>query len=270
MERHTFSIEPYIDQGGILGAELEVNEKAASSVMRRTALRRDVLVAREYGQRFNNVVGLSELAIVPSRPVFKLVGETSVSNLSKTPRQWIIGISDNRLHDEVDTWLSKNFKRGDQISGSDIYRRQYFRRLRESLGEAIFEAFWNEKIDVFSSSVKFSSEKYFLGLSTLSGAVVGGYLAYDGAMSQIELLGENNPMTIVYFVETVSGGLVFLITGLTVGNRIRSKFVESKRNVEPEILKSYEHFIPNLQILSLFAGNTSLTLNANKLIRLKS
>ena len=51
MEREgprNFSIEPYVEASGILGDRLVVDEASASSIMRRTALRRDFNVTKGF------------------------------------------------------------------------------------------------------------------------------------------------------------------------------------------------------------------------------
>lgn len=59
MERaRTFLIEPYVDGGGVLGQRLEVNEKAANSIMKRTALRRDVHIVKGYGREKTTLLGV--------------------------------------------------------------------------------------------------------------------------------------------------------------------------------------------------------------------
>ncbi len=92
MERKTISLEPYIEAGGNLGKRLEVNPKAADSVMKRIALRRDVVVVKGYEREGRSHDGSDEIAVGRSK-----IGESKTSMegkhytlLSKMTNGWCV------------------------------------------------------------------------------------------------------------------------------------------------------------------------------------
>lgn len=118
MEREgprSFSIEPYVDGGGMMGNLLEVDQKAASSIMRRTALRRDVLVSKEVLTRVFFWCGVSWIIYKGSEAfLYALSPETSIDN-------------------SIDLWTSFSMGAGGLILGG--YISDLFENLAENYGE---------------------------------------------------------------------------------------------------------------------------------------
>lgn len=191
----TLSIEPYIEQGGILGEKLTVNDSAASSVMRRTDLRRNVVVTKGYGRERLQTVGSDELALLKSRTLpssQRQLGDSSkVSDLIHDQSTWVIRVHDQQLHDVVDEWMKKKWKSDDEKSGQQLYSERYANDMSSEVTRRISHAFFNEKRDIAVASSLNSSGRY----AFLAGCAAGIYFAsemikpfIDGSFSDMSLL----------------------------------------------------------------------------------
>ena len=125
MERRNFSIEPYVEASGILGDRLEVDEKAADSVMRRTALRRDFNVARGYSREAREAEGDEVLAIstarVHNQHERSEAGSSEFADLIRNPDSWVLSVHDQQIGDNVNQWMDKHFKAGNCKNGPQIF-----------------------------------------------------------------------------------------------------------------------------------------------------
>src|SRR3989344_2765326 len=137
MEREgprSFSIEPYVESSGVMGQRLEVNETAASSVMKRTALRRDFVVTKGYGREVRQVEGSEELAIstarVRNQHESSKTGRSELSDLIRNPDNWVLYVHDQQIGDNVNEWMDRHFKAGKGESGQEVFNQRFVEQIR--------------------------------------------------------------------------------------------------------------------------------------------
>ncbi len=274
MERRQLSIEPYIDQGGILGTQLEVNEKAASSVMKRTALRADVFVAKGYGWERNNIQGSDELTVSKSKSIFTLFtnDKEPLSELVfSKDHVWIINVNDQLIHNNVDDRMRANFKKDKpQDSGQEMYNNMFVKKLNEEVSCKINEAFWQDKKERFIYSTGSSIVHIvFVGVG-ISGLYFGSRIIVEGGFETGKGLIKDDSVlrNSLNLMKTGAGVLIFTVGAAFIGSVFKVHMEYPSHSKEFGI-SWWEEFIPNLQIPSIVAGNISLSLNGNKLIKLK-
>ena len=237
MERKQFSIDPYIDQGGILGAQLEVNEKAASSVMRRTALRRDVFVLRILQDRAQN------LDYSENRP-------------------YVIGVDDEEIYEKVDNLMKAEYRANQDKSGRNVFGQRFASEMSREVSKKLRGAFLNEKKYILTNSLSIATPNFLL-MSVGSGSAVGAaILTFTQDTEAGAGLFRSTEQAALSGVAIAISGFLLFRAGLAI-----DEFVPLDVD---RLLKFREHFLPNLQVPSVLIGSVSLSLNSNKLIRLKS
>src|SRR3989344_4034785 len=155
MERRGFTIEPYVEAGGILGDRLEVDEKAADSVMRRTALRRDFSVAKGY---------------------FREAGSSEFADLIRNPDSWVLSVHDQQIGDNVNEWMDKHFKAGNGKSGQEVFAQKFVEGLKREVADGVRSAFWDEKKEIFT--YPFKNSKTSLGMLVFGSVVSFGMMRW--------------------------------------------------------------------------------------------
>lgn len=248
MERKTISIESYIEAGGILGTEIEVNEKAESSVLKRTMLRRNVRITRGDDREKFNAVGSNELAVVRAKPSFLGEKEFPKANMVRGGEYWTIQINDQQVSDKVEQWMKKENR-----IGHDSYRERFVEDFSREVCAKIKVASRTEKRDAALASV----------LSTY-GNVLFAFAAAWVARSAIN--GDLNT-NFDRGWERYAKGASYALTGIVAGATLEA-LAERFMPDDPK-LKGWEKVIPNLQIPSLVAGTVFVSLNSSRLIRLK-
>ena len=264
MERRGFTIEPYVEAGGILGDRLEVDEKAADSVMRRTALRRDFSVAKGYFREAREAEGDEVLAISTARihnqHERSEAGSSEFADLIRNPDSWVLSVHDQQIGDNVNEWMDKHFKAGNGKSGQEVFAQKFVEGFKREVAGGVRGAFWDEKKNVFIGSTLSS-----LGFV----APIGGlcWLLYESSRYITSLinggiLSPNGQLLLI----SLRGGAANLL-GILVGGLARYSYDQLKNDVIFQ--NPLELLVPNPQIPSIALGSASLLLNSGKLIKLK-
>lgn len=267
MEREgpkNFSIEPYVDGGGLMGNQIEVDQKAASSIMRRTALRRDVLVSKGYFREVREFEGDEEIAISTAR-VHNARQEVGISRsgystLVKNPEVWQIQIHDQQIADRVDQWMAEHYSANGDKSGEVLNKEKFVKEFKDEIDRRIWSAFLREKGEVFTSSV-FRSGRYIIAGGFFLGSI------YGLTRFEVEYNRYSHP-EVLSNSETIYVYALVLSVGVSVG-ALGYIYEKDKDLAEDGLLKKWEYRLPNPQIPSIIVGSTLLVLNSRKLIRLK-
>lgn len=193
MERkgpRNFSIGSYISEGGILGDKLEVDEAAASSIMKRTALRRDIVIRRGFYREKYEFEGSDELAVSTAsmrnpRNV-REVGQSELSTLVCQGDEWQMFVHDQQIGDKINDWMNKNHKQEGQTygQGQAVFSEKFVERLRREVNGGLRSAFWNEKREIFS--YPFMNSRFTLLIES-----VQVWLIFNAVISMYQ----NNPLS---------------------------------------------------------------------------
>lgn len=261
-------MEPYIEQGGILGEKLTVNDSAASSVMRRTGLRRHVVVTKGYGIKRFQTVGSEELALLKSRILpfsqRQLDDSSKVSDLTHDQSTWVIRVHDQQLHNVVDEWMKKKFNSDNERHGQQLYSERYATEMSSEVTRRISHAFFNEKRNIAVASSLISSGLYAL----LAGCAAGIYFTSESIKSFID--GSFSDMSLLeyygFFARNASQGIGSILGGVTV---LAVNFRISKKISDISLLRNWEYYLPNLSIATGITGKASLLINSRRLVVLK-
>lgn len=266
MEREgprNFSIEPYVEGGGIMGNEIEVDQKAASSIMRRTALRRDVLVSKGYFREVREFEGDEEIAISTARVRNARqdveVSRSGYSTLVKNQNVWQIQIHDQQVGDSVNEWMEKHYNREKQGLPQEVFSERFTQELRGEVVSSIRSAFLNEKrnIAITSSLEVLTRVSFWSGVSWI---IYKGSEAFLYALSPEKSI--DNSIDLWTSFSVGAGGLI-------LGGYISALCENLAKNYgDKEIIHAKEKFLPNFTIPSTIAGSISLILSSGKLIRL--
>ncbi len=258
MERKTISIEPYIKSGGILGTRIEVNPKAANSVMKRTALRRNVVVTRGYERDQFNAVGSDELAIVKSKTEFGSAEKSKSAKLKRFANRWIVNVNDQKIVDDVEEWMKSEYRSKPNKNGHKTFEGKFAEGLNTEITTSLRTAFFSEKKEFLVSSVTRSSKSMVGSAGLFAVGYIGGKFLLEHDLndgtdaSGAELL-------------VVFGEVLAVTFGL--GAYIQFMTKDLSRSYDPN-LKTWEYRFPNPQIPSLVLGSAAVAMNGSKLIRL--
>ncbi len=263
MERQTISLEPYIEAGGILGKRLEINPRAADSVMKRTALRRNVEIRKGYGRKGISAVGTDELALRPTMKLGNVKEEDfSLTSSSFTSDTLMIQVHDQALAEEVDTWMQANYKKK-KSEGKGNFDAIYAARLSEEISSRLKKSFYDEKKEILSESWDNLAPRLFNTLGVIAyffGAVsVVSDVTFFGLDREIP--GPKNILTNEIF-DFGLGYLSFKFSDFL------EHLHEEERKPNLVSINGFEDKFVNLQIPSLVLGTASLAINSGKLIRL--
>lgn len=261
-----FSIEPYIDGGGILGTQLILDHEAVNQVMSGTALQQGVFVARGEAETPSyNIQGSDELEASKSNAVFKesrLSGATSTSELRELPAGWEIVILDQELHREVDGWMEKNYKTERHGVGSDVYKERFVKRLNHDARQNVTKASGIEKnrrlgYTLAAAGINDVSVLVGMGMTYLGGRwLMESFKTYfDFEPHTVDLLGV---VKFSFGGGLLSGGLRYSVIQAA---RIGGWSHETDYNL-------WEMIVPNLQARARVKGWNSLRKNGDKLIRI--
>ena len=264
MERRNFSIEPYVAASGILGDRLEVDEKAADSVMRRTALRRDFNVARGYSREAREAEGDEVLAIstarVHNQHERSEAGSSEFADLIRNPDSWVLSVHDQQIGDNVNEWMDKHFKAGNGKSGREVFAQKFVEGFRQEVADGMRSAFWDEKKNVFIGST-LSSLRFV--------APIGGlcWMLYESSryITSLNNEGISSPNYQLLLISLRGGAAIF--SGRLVSRL--SQYLYSQLENDVIFQNPLELLVPNPQIPSIVLGSASLLLNSGKLVRLK-
>ncbi len=275
MEREgsrNFSIDPYIDSSGIMGQKLELNESAASSVMRRTALRRDFVVTKGYGREVRQFEGDEALAVstakVHNQRELKNTGNSEFSDLIRDPDHWVLYIHDQQIDDKVEEWMKKHYKAGRGKTGPEVSDEKFVKKLAKEAMDKFYQAFLDEKKEVFFYLFKKSKMQLIAEGVLLAVSADGIRYFVESLTNGTSKLDDVRMISEVLLMTGMAFSLGYAVLNLRTmrhagGDRI------SLPNFETNILKGWELLIPNPSIPSLVAGHASFLLNSGKLIRLK-
>ncbi len=261
MERKTISIEPYVESGGILGTRLEVNPKAADSIMKRTAMRRNVEIRKGYGRKSISVVGSDELAL---RPTIKRRNvkedDFSLTSSSFNSETLIIQVHDQALAEEVESWMQENYKKK-KNGGQAKFDEMYTSKLSEEVVSRLKKSFYKEKAEILGRSFNDFVPKFCNSLGVLEYAFGAIFLVSDLVLLAKD--GRVPPGANIIKNEVTSFGLGYVLFKM-------SDFYESLVEEQPNAvdMRGVEDKFPNPQAPSLVLGTVALTLNSGKLIRL--
>jgi len=264
MERRNFSIEPYVAASGILGDRLEVDGKAADSVMRRTALRRDFSVAKGYFREAREAEGDEVLAISTVRAHNQHerseAGSSEFADLIRNPDNWVLSVHDQQIGDNVNEWMDKNFKAGNGKSGQEVFAQKFVEGLKREVADGVRSAFWDEKKEIFT--YPFKNSKTSLGMLVFGSVVSFGMMRWLYEHNIITGKNANGIEYIEYLLLMSSMAVFFLASTSLLINRLNNPR-------EKGIVGTWSQDLPNPQIPSIVLGRASLLLNSGKLIKLK-
>lgn len=155
--------------------------------------------------------------------------------------------------------MRKYFKAANGKNGQEIFAQRFAQELGKQTVDRLFESFWNEKRTILKKSFS-RSVKYILSLGVLfsTSGYLFNFLVENNRFGREQKLSDQETLIVFGMLSTLALSTIFVLTN----------FSWESRHQDPE-LKRWEHIIPNLQIPSLVAGNTSLLLNSGKLITLK-
>lgn len=264
MERKTISIDPYIEAGGILGTRLEVNPKAADSVMKRTALRRDVVVVKGFERESRSYEGSDEIAVSKSKTAeSKISTEGKHYSLQKRGDQWVVFLHDQEISDDIQNSTQK--QRSNKPSS---YDKRFTGFVNSALVDAISTASIKEKIQVAKASSLYSVDFVAISGFALGGtACVAGYIVEVPRVINLIPIGNSFPLVGAAEIDDIwkAGVVVF---GTVACRVIATATDVFNSETDEKLLKNWEHYVPHLPILSAGLGELSLELNRGRLVRL--
>lgn len=267
MEREpakNFSIESYIESGGILGNEITVNQKAAESIMKRTALRRNFNVSKGYYRDEYEAEGSEELAISTVKAQNlnheEKISASGFSTLTKDLGNWKLLVHDQQIADDIDSWMQKNFKSEGNNNGHQVFRESYIKKFKNELTNEIMNAFWSEKKEIFSYPFKNHKRSLFLELLLIGSTSGVASIHYDVVTNNAD---SGTEKVILVTVPMVCLGILMSIYDFS----LRSRY---KYNEIMGIVNKFEKDVLNPQIPSIVCGTTSILLNSSKLIKLNN
>lgn len=248
-----------------MGDEISVDEKAADSVMRRTALRRDFQVAKGYARESRELEGDEVLTVSTARVHNERqvaeVGRRQISTLVKQGEVWMQFIHDQEVDDRINDWGREHFKSRQGKTWQEVYREEFVKRMRGEVGLGLSDAFWSEKMSIFSYPFKKSKLALMCGTSMVySDAYIGSVIYFTVSSTGSEHMDFVIPMASLATI--MSAAYSFYIFGAYNSDRGDMERVDEK-------VSRVEAIVPNFQTPSIFLGSASLLLNSGKLIRLK-
>lgn len=263
-EIRTISLDPYINDGGILGTQLEVNQPAADKILSAVSLSKNVVVTRgEKEQVGYNPQGTDAISLSKSdqHKAFTSVLDGKLSAVQENPAHWEVVVFDQDIHTAVDKNLVKKFRSGKGVSRSAAYATEYARILSRETSVNIGKAGGKEKNRRLHGSYGLILRRdiaLVVGLGTLGGA---GFLAADALTSFDNI--DSIPDLGLFFLEAISAyGLT--IFGSAVMNATFSIFPEDSN------LEKWEFFLSNFQLRNRLQGMVAIEMNKDKLIQINS
>ncbi len=269
-EVREFSIDPYIDGGGIMGRYLQVNPDAASYVMDRTQLTRDVLVLREANSGIDYYAqGRVELALLGagvSTQKDNIKGTSSASTLRRTDDKWIIGVDDKKIFDSADKWMDTNFrKHGIEGSGQEVFKNRFVLELNKEVAVNVRNASNTEKNDWLKATAVIAAiDDVLLGIG-LGLGYVGINLVSHSAVNILQ--------------DGVDGGRVINAGAGLVLTRIAGKagkkgvavvgWMKKTSAMMGAELSPYEYFVPNPKLIARTQAKRAIDKKGIKMIELK-
>lgn len=266
MERRNFTIEAYVEAGGIMGDEIEVDVQAADSIMKRTALRRDFTVTKGYFREAREAEGDEVLAIATTRihnqREVHEVGNSGISTLIKQGGVWVQFVHDQQLWEKVDEWGRKHYRSNKGMTQLEVEKEEFVKRMRLEVAGGLQSAFWDEKKEVFIYPLK-NSKKSIVMVGFLTYATVEVVrLAYEAVTANSE-----DHSDLLLTIRFLAGFAAVGISGVLARNGIIELLTNPREDTG--IVGIFERDFPSPQIPSIILGNASLLLNSGKLIRLK-
>ncbi|MBP7832467.1 MAG: hypothetical protein KA035_01715 [Candidatus Levybacteria bacterium] len=270
-ETRRFSIEPYVNQGGILGSELQINPRAVGSVMTRGAFYRDIYVSRGSEDKDGAMPqGQHELALLKFKiPTFSSTDAKSRrSSLRRRNDGWFVDIHDQEIHQDVDQKMSKDFKATPGgTSGTEEFKGRYVSTMNDEIQKRLAQVFHNEK-------------KQRLVVTSLHSGLLDGTLAlssaglyFGGKMVIGEMIeGFKQPeMSTVDLIRIFAGAFAFRFGAISaVGGIVDAKVAHDKINSKTNLeLRGWESFFPNFQVRNLVQGEIALIRSGNKTVELR-
>lgn len=256
-----FSIEPYVESSGVMGERLEVNEAAAASVMKQTALRRDFAVTKGYGREARQIEGSEELAIstarVQNQHERSEVGSSELSDLIRNPDNWVLYVHDQQIGDNVNEWMDRHFKAGNGKGGQEVFAQKFAQDFGKEVVRGVRSAFWNEKKIIVVRSTLHS------GLALLP----AGVLSYMFYLLGNDVARFSNGEFPTEYLEEMT--IIFKCSVLVFSAAFLAGVFKAREEYNDPFLEKWEYFLPNFSVPSIILGNASLLLNSGKLIRLK-
>lgn len=270
-ETRRFSIEPYVNQGGILGSEIQINPRAVGSVMTRGAFYRDIYVSRGSGDKDGAMPqGQHELALLKFKiPTFSSTeAKSRRSSLRSRNDGWFVDIHDQEIHQDVDQKMSKDFKATPGgTSGTEEFKSRYVSTMNDEIQKRLAQVFHKEK------KQRLVATSVTSGLLDGAIAVSSAGLYFGGKMALGEVIeGLRSPeMNMTDTLRFLTGmGAFRLGTSLGIASALAARDMHNTINNHTNLeMQKWEMLIPNFQARNIVRGEIALMRSGNKTVELR-